>query len=85
VTRDEMLTGWLVFIRMQFGEDRVPMVPTPITRELVARGWLIDRGVAESWNEDEEVHDGTVSSAGLALTDLAGPEWGVEPTFVGAE
>jgi hypothetical protein len=72
MTRDEMLTGWLVFLRSQepdesaYLENRIRIeVPESVSKALVERGW-IDPETAE------------ITDAGVAVSDMAAAEWGID-------
>jgi hypothetical protein len=71
---EDRLIGWLCFVRLSFTNGRVADVPTEVQSELVRRGWIeVD---------DEEDFDGLstwVTDAGACISDLNGPEWGIDP------
>jgi hypothetical protein len=75
VTREEMLIGWLLAFRMNQGQPGTFYFPLGIPNELIERGWL------EIHSED--TLDGAkrlrCTVDGLASSDLAAPEYGIDP------
>ena len=71
------LIGWLCIMRHNLSEedDTTPfLVPECVRTALEERGWI---GVMEV---DENGTIGIcVSDAGLTVSDLAAPEWGINP------
>lgn len=65
---DQVLTGWLVFIRLQWGAERKPFVPPEVTSSLIEKGWLELAGQNLS-----------VTRSGCVHSDLEAPTWGVNP------
>ena len=71
---DDKLIGWIVMVRLAFDGDRDPFLPTIVQRHLVERGWL-EIDPEPQWNGHKQAH---ITDAGLAVTDLHGPEWGID-------
>lgn len=68
------LIGWLVFYRLQCSNDAGPtMIPDGVEQALVAKGWIESEG-SEDWQGN---HNGRITDLGVAVSDLAAPEWGV--------
>lgn len=75
VVTEDRLIGWLVFYRLQCDlDDPRTQMPTAVQEALVEKGWL-EMGAERNWNG---TRDGHITDAGIAVTDLAGPEWGVD-------
>ncbi len=72
---DDKLLGWLVFLRLNIDEDRPLCVPTAVRLALTAKGWI---AIGEETDEARRLH---VTEAGCAASDLAAPEWGIDPLF----
>lgn len=72
---EDRLIGWLVFIRLQWDDDKIPSVPTVVQDALAARGWF-------TCGEDPELgasKRGHITDAGITKADLEAPEWGIDP------
>lgn len=72
------LIGWLCMIRHAMSNDEACFVPTSVLRQLAERGWL-ETDPERDWDGKHHAH---VTDAGCAVSDLNGPEWGIEPVFV---
>jgi hypothetical protein len=75
VTRDEMLLGWLLAFRMNQDGIGVFKMPCGIPQELLERGWI------EVYHEDVNAESKRLrcTPQGLATSDLAAPEYGIDP------
>lgn len=71
---EQVLTGWLCMIRLNFEGERSPFVPTRVQEALTARGWL-DVESEAGWDGE---HNSSITDAGYAITDLNGAEWGID-------
>jgi len=78
---DQVLTGWLVFIRHNLGHEEVPIfIPSQVRVELLDHGWVRVEPLSEN------TYDLHVTDAGTLVSDLAAPEWGIDPiVMVGAD
>jgi hypothetical protein len=72
---DNALVGWLCFFRLQNGKEVArTYLPIEVQEALCAKGWLsVDPET--DWQGD---HGGTITDEGFTMTDLYGPEWGIE-------
>lgn len=73
---EDHLIGWLVMIRLSYDAEREPWVPRVVQDELGRLGWL------EFSSGARGARHATITDEGLKVTDLEGPEWGVDGTFV---
>lgn len=71
---DHVLIGWLCMIRLNWDAEIPAFTPTVVQRALVAKGWLEIDDEAD-WQGN---HQARWTDAGLAVSDLGGPEWGIE-------
>jgi hypothetical protein len=74
MTRDEMLTGWLVLSRMQFWNDNRCVVPPAITDALKERGWI----EVDDEPEFDGNHNVRITDLGCKVSDLAAADWGID-------
>jgi len=74
MTKDEILVCWLVMMDYQFTQQDEPSFVTPehIQRALVERGWLVEEN--RNWKGQTEVD---ITTAGLAIVDLHGADYGL--------
>lgn len=71
---EDHLIGWLCMWRLQHGsanDGRIDM-PGAVTDALVARGWVAMGGDPE-WDGQPC----SITEAGITITELHGPEWGI--------
>ena len=70
------LVGWLCILRLNI--DRPFYIPPAVQAQLVELGWC---EVCEPLDDDgrRDIH---VTEAGALASDLAAPEWGVDPVPV---
>lgn len=71
---EDKLIGWLCFLRLTWGEDQVPAVPDNVSDSLIARGWITKQEDPD-W---QGRHEGRITDAGWAITDLHGADWGID-------
>lgn len=73
---DEKLIGWLCIMRHNLDEEGVAVfqIPRAVKEALIEAGW-VEVG-EKDWDGSQSLH---VTSAGCAVTDLAAPEWGIDP------
>lgn len=69
---EDRLIGWLVIARYHFWNDSTQCIPQPVREALLDRGWV-------EWDSDEDGEGVSVTDRGRAVSDLAMPEWGVDP------
>lgn len=72
---EHVLIGWLVIARHQFSHETTCLMPRSVSNALIDRGWMVacDRSDdCDSWNAH-------LTSAGITVTDLNAPEWGINP------
>ena len=76
MTKDEMLLGWLCIFRMNRGNKGGPFnMPRPIRKAILERGWI-------ELKPDQKLSDVAeivVTDSGMTASDLAAPEWGIDP------
>lgn len=78
---EDRLVGWLCMWRLQHGSanDGNIDMPSAVMQGLADRGWV---------EFGPEEHDGKIAritEAGAAITDLHGPDWGIDTIPVEAE
>lgn len=75
MTRDEVLTVWLVMMDYQFVSQDDPSFYTPnhIQAALIEKGWLVQG--PENWKGQTEVD---ITEAGNAVVDLHGADFGLD-------
>jgi len=74
MTEDHLL-GWLCMARLQWCAETTCHMPSGVVDELVERGWISPPG-DQDWEGDG---DCGMTEAGWAASDLAAPEWGIDP------
>ncbi len=75
LTDEEKLLGWLCIVRLNLGHDKEPFnIPRPVRLALRQRGWIECT--------DEHQSPAHVTELGRRVTDLAAPEWGIDPIGV---
>lgn len=70
MTEEERLKGWLCFMRLNAKTGG--RVPDKVRQLLTEKGWIVCKpspGGHKVW----------ITERGETVTDLAGPEWGVDP------
>lgn len=80
-TDHEKLAGWLCMWRLQHGSSNggVCCIPAFVRREWRRLGWVEFDG-----KPDEDGLLGcALTDAGKAVTDLHGPDWGIDPLDAG--
>lgn len=73
---DSHLVGWLCILRLNLDEEGAGefYIPSAVKEGLEAKGWVT---LGESdWRGSQPL---TVTDAGTAVSDLAAPEWGIDP------
>lgn len=72
---EQHLIGWLVITRYQLENDTIAKLPNAVLVELVKRGWL-ECDPEPDW---EGLRSSGLTAAGASVSDLAAPEWGIDP------
>lgn len=76
---DHVLEGWLCIVRAQFTDEDCwgPVaIPEEIYEDLEAKGWVL--GIKVSVDGEDEPNPFALTEKGLMVTDVCGPEWGLE-------
>lgn len=72
---EDKLIGWICMIRLALSNGQCPFVPTLVQEALCKRGWL-EVNPEVDWDDR---HEATVTDEGALISDLAAPEWGIDP------
>lgn len=73
ITELQMI-GWLCFMRNQHECGDTARVPRAVLDALIARGWM-EKPDEPDWQGREAC---SPTPAGCAITDLHGPDWGLD-------
>jgi hypothetical protein len=69
ISKDRLI-GWLCIARHQFSNGSACAMPRVVSDALIERGWMARDDGCDTWNAH-------LTSAGLAVTDLNAPDWGI--------
>ena len=71
------LIGWLCIWRLQHGSpnDGRMCVPTKVRLAWIAAGWVEETGDRDRFGYCHS----NLTDAGMLVTDLSCPEWGIDP------
>ena len=71
---DERLIGWLCFLRHQWSNGSRCDMPGVVRLALEEKGWI----TVEAEPDWEGIYGCRLSDDALAVSDLYGPEWGIQ-------
>lgn len=79
LTSEDRLLGWLCIARLHWESGMMFNMPDGVRDRLADRGWLAVRPPPPGSPAPPGASCVTLEDSGKTATDLAAPEWGIDP------